>query len=748
MITQEKKAELRECLERAGFKGSGDDMRGNSPFRPGSDSAGFNVTFGESGGPMGWKDHVTGESGKLADLAARYGIMDWEGQANGHTNINPEYIYTDEGGQPIYKVIRTEKKGFPQTHLCPDKGKWVWSLGGNPTKCNCPKIKTIPYHLPQLVAAERAAPVIIPEGEKDVHTAEKLGFIATCNSGGAGNWSQMDEARQRHFAGRNIIVIADNDEPGMNHATDVASRLSGVAGTIKIITFNGPPGYDLSDWVNDGHDGNDLLEVMDSHTGNGVLEVGGNGVLEVAIDPLDDTPDTPDLLPYPAADEGNAQAFLLLHGNEYLYTNELGWLYYNGKYWAAKGGDERLNRAIVATLIERRTQAVGADLEPIVKATKPSANNVRNCKYMLQSLLWDSIDNFDNDPGALNCANGVVNLKTGVLTPHDQGQRFTYCLSVDFKYDADSTSWERWLLETTGGKQEIVDYMQMALGYSITGNRNEKVIFYLYGRANSGKGVFTETLLELLGNPLSAEVDFSMFTVRRDGDSQNFDMADLKPTRFVAASETNKYQALNPRRVKVSTGGNKIRCAHKHGKFFEYFPQFTIWLTANESVNADADDEALWERVCVIHFPGHYVGDKEDKSLKSRMLKKEALEGVLAWCVAGAAAWYGSLPSGLKRPPSLVTETKKHRDENDEVNQFLGENYTDVSGKYVSYPALYAQYELWCQANGVTPKKKKSLTLSLKRKGYETGGNDNRESMDDGPITRQVQVVRGLKLEC
>lgn len=449
-------------------------------------------------------------------------------------------------------------------------------------------------------------------------------------------------------------------------------------------------------------------------------------------------------------DEGNAQCVARLYADQFLYCEALGWLHYNGQYWQRDQSETELDRAIVETLKARRIEGVKAENEKLVRAAKPSATNVRNCKFLFKSLVPVNVSSFDNDPDLLNCKNGVVDLRTGDLTPHDPGQRFTYCLPVAFNPAADSTFWENWLLQAVGGCQEIVDYMQMALGYTITGHNNEKSLFYVYGRANSGKGVMTETLLKLFGSPLSTEVDFSMFTMRRDGDSQNFDLAGLKPTRFIAASETNKYQALNPRRIKAATGGNAIRCAHKHGPLFTYWPQFTIWLSANEPVNADADDDALWLRVCVIHFPGSYTGDKEDKTLKAKMLQPETLEGILAWIVAGAAAWYGSLPAGLQRPPSLVEETQKHRDDNDEVRQFLDENYVDAPGEYVSYPAMYAQYEIWCQSNGVTPKKKRSFTTSLKRKEYETGGNDNREYMNfeqgGKPITKQVQVVRGLKL--
>jgi putative DNA primase/helicase len=389
--------------------------------------------------------------------------------------------------------------------------------------------------------------------------------------------------------------------------------------------------------------------------------------------------------------------------------NQPGWLFYNGKYWTAEQAPEILDRHIVNMLIARCTAAMNEGTDPstgkfveeaLVKFCTPNNNKIQSCKGNLRSIISTSISSFDNDKDLLNCRNGVVNLRTGALIPHDPSQRFTYCIPVDYKPNADYSAWVTWLRDTVGGDLDTVKYIQAAVGYSLCGHTSEECLFYVHGPTRSGKGTFAETILKLLGEPLASGVDFASFTGQRDGDSQNFDLAGLKASRFVVASESNKYQFLNPRRIKAITGGDAIRCAHKHGPFFSYFPQFKIWLFSNEPVRGDSEDEALWARVNVISFPNSHLG-KEDKALKQKMLAPTNLEAVLAWAVAGAIEWYAN---GLQKPAKVASVTQKQRAGNDFSQQFIDECLTAAPGQFLPNPVLKAVYTGWCEAHNLTPK--------------------------------------------
>jgi len=442
-------------------------------------------------------------------------------------------------------------------------------------------------------------------------------------------------------------------------------------------------------------------------------------------------------------DEGHAQCVFMLHGAEYRHCDAYGWMHYNGKYWQMDSAEAQLDRAVVRTLKERRSLAAEAGREKLVRIARPTASNVRNTKYLFRSLVITDVNIFDRDPDRINCQNGVLDLRTGDLEPHKPEQFFTYCLPIEYNPQADPTSWVDLLLQWTNGDRAVVDYLQTAIGYSLTGHTWEECLFYLYGPPRSGKGTFTETLLAMLGKkPLATEVDFASFTAARENDSQNFDLAPLKPCRFVVASESSKYRTLNAAKVKALTGGNDIMCAFKHKDHFTYRPEFKIWLSSNWPVNADVDDDALWYRVHVICFPNSYV-DREDKRLKARCKGRQNLEAVLAWAIKGAIRWYNQDSQGLQVPKQIKAATEQHRIDLDYVGQWLEEciEQTGNPNHFVANAAIYLSYQNWCKENGVEPKRKRSLSMELDRKGLQT-----QQIKWDPSLQKTVRGITGIAL--
>lgn len=418
-----------------------------------------------------------------------------------------------------------------------------------------------------------------------------------------------------------------------------------------------------------------------------------------------------------ADDEGNARCALAMFGREFCFSENLGWMRYTGAHWSRLEAEAAVDRMILAVLKLRRQTAVTADKEAIVKATIGSARRVRDCKALFRSLVSADVESFDKHPNELNVANGVIDLRSKTLTPHCPEQRFTYCIPIAYHQEADFSAWVSFLSDSLASAPGLLNYLQMAVGYSLTGLTWEECLWYIFGPSRSGKGIFTETLLALLGQPLSIEVDFATFTSKRDGDTQNFDLAPLKPTRFVVTSESNKYETLNTGKIKQLTGGNYVRCAFKNRDLFTYRPQFKAWLVSNQPVNADVDDDALWYRVKVIEFPNSHIG-AEDKSLKARMRSPENLAGVLAWAVEGAAKWFAS-PNGLEHPAAVLRATYDQRNDLDMVQAWIEEKCKTELTTWASHADLYQSYERWCKENGVPPKTQKGFSQALKSKGFE-----------------------------
>lgn len=440
------------------------------------------------------------------------------------------------------------------------------------------------------------------------------------------------------------------------------------------------------------------------------------------------------------SDEGNAQCINRLYPGHFLYNDAFGWLHWTGSHWDQEGAEAALDRATVVTLLSRIEAASQPDTfeegGKLRKFCLPNKGRVQGAEHLLQSLVVAQPSQFDTEPDLLNCANGVVDLRTGQLIAHDPGQRFTYCSPVDYKPAASSDQWISFLDAAVGAEQ--AEYLQLAVGYTLTGHTREEVLFYLYGPSRAGKGLFTETLQAVLGSPLAKEVNFGTFTAQRTGDSQNFDLAPLKACRLVAASESNSYERFNEAKLKALTGGNEVYAAFKHRDLFNYRPQFKIWLSSNQPANADPDDDAVWGRLRLIEFPHSHLGS-EDKMLKTRMKAPAVLEGVLAWAVRGAMQWYALGSKGLSEPAASASLKGEQRESLDAVGAWVEERCMLGEIYFSAFTDLYQNYEKWCKDSGVEPKRSKGLSTALQRKGFKTGRRS-----DNG---KQVRGFSGLQLD-
>jgi putative DNA primase/helicase len=158
--------------------------------------------------------------------------------------IDTVYAYADERGDPLFEVVRYSPKGFRQRRSN-GRGGWVWNLNGS---------RRVLYRLPEVLAASN---VLVVEGEKDADIARTLGFVATCNPGGAGKWRDQDSECLR---GKSVYIIADSDTPGRKHAQQVAVSLAGKAESLKVLEL--PGAKDLSEWIERGGTCSALLELI------------------------------------------------------------------------------------------------------------------------------------------------------------------------------------------------------------------------------------------------------------------------------------------------------------------------------------------------------------------------------------------------------------------------------------------------------------------------------------------------------
>ncbi len=212
---------LTEAVEQRDGRWEGSECRFRCPLPGHADhnpSARYNPVKGT------WYCDVCKEGGGRLGLARLLGLERLTGTSRPRPRVVATYDYRDAGGNLLFVVERTDPKGFRQKRPTAE-GRWIYSLEG---------IRRVPYRLPELLAADPAAPILIVEGEKDVDELRDRGFVATCNPEGAGKWR---DAYNPWFRGRHVVILPDDDEPGRRHAEQVARSLCGIAASVKVVVL-------------------------------------------------------------------------------------------------------------------------------------------------------------------------------------------------------------------------------------------------------------------------------------------------------------------------------------------------------------------------------------------------------------------------------------------------------------------------------------------------------------------------------
>ena len=588
-----------------------------------------------------------------------------------------EYDYCDGDGKLLFQVVRYRPKDFRQRRPDGQSG-WIWNMRG---------VQLVPYRLPAILKAKT---IYVVEGEQDVHSLEKLGIVATCNAGGAGKWRHK---YREHFRDKEVFVIPDADPPGHKHANAVAQSLQGVSASVRVIPM--PTGKDVSDWITAGGTAEQLLE----------LAAAASDYVPPppapAVTAPSQHPRAADLAGFRSTDLGNAELLVRWHGAGLRYCHLWQkWLAWDAKRWKVDDTGAVYRRAVDTV---REMYDVAADVHDPARRKAIAQWAIKSeSRARLDSMVALAANHagvlvqpseMDADPWLLCVNNGVVNLRTGELRPHDRDDLITKLAPVRFTPDAPAPRWKRFLAEVFEPHPDLVPFLQRAIGYSLTGITREECLFLLHGTGRNGKGTLIKLIDDVLGD-YAGTADFSTFVQRRDDSGPRDDIAHMAGKRFVSAQESREGAPLAESLLKWLTGGDKVRARRLYENSWEFTPTHKIWLATNHKPRVRGNDSAIWSRIKLISFDVSFEG-REDRDLKDTLAAE--LEGILSWAVEGCLLWQ---THGLAFPQSVTAATAEYRHESDAVGRFIDERC--VVGEYAQARAksLYTEYKQWTDENG------------------------------------------------
>jgi putative DNA primase/helicase len=202
--------------------------------------------------------------------------------------------------------------------------------------------------------------------------------------------------------------------------------------------------------------------------------------------------------------------------------------------------------------------------------------------------------------------------------------------------------------------------------------------------------------------------------VQRNTGAPRNDLAALVGARLVLASEAGQDASFDEAVVKQVTGQDTVSCRYLYGEFFEYKPQFKVWLATNYKPIIRGSDDAIWRRIRLIPFEQQIKGDKRDLKLSEKL--KVELPGILAWAVRGCLNWR---ENGLGKPRTMVKATMEYRDESDQVGRFVSDRCVLGKDHYISGRQLFDAYVQFCSQQGERYLANNVFAAQIAKRGIE-----------------------------
>lgn len=640
-----------------------------------------------------WTDRATGDGGDIFDLIAAHLALSVHADFHRVLDAAAELL----GRARLAPVRKAKKQAAPVDELGPATAKWDYldasgkliavvyrydPPGGRKQfrPWDAKRHKMAPpdprplYNQPGMTFATQ---VVLVEGEKCAQALIDAHIVATTAMHGAN--APVDKTDWSPLVGKSVLIWPDRDKPGWEYATQAAQAILSAGAKSCHILY--PPeeaaeGWDVADAIAEGYDVATFLTHGPRLQMHDVAD---------DVDPVVSSDES-----VWGTEDALALSFTRRYHRDWRYVAAWGrWLVWDGQRW-------RTEDTLAATDLIRsvcRQTAVRAD-NPKVAAKLASAGTVSGVERLARADRRHAAttDEWDADPWLLNTPGGVVDLKTGRMRPHDRADRMTKITTAT--PSGDCPIWRQFIDEVTGGDKELQSYLQRMVGYALTGSTQEHALFFLYGTGANGKSVFVNTLATILGDyATNAPMDTFMETRT---DRHPTDMAGLRGARFVAAIETEQGKRWAESKLKNLTGGDKISARFMRQDFFEFFPQFKLFVAGNHKPAIRNIDEAMKRRLHLIPFTITVPPERRDKNLQQKLLAER--DGILTWAVQGCLDWQRH--GRLSPPQRVVDATEEYFEAEDALGRWLDERCVREANAKSLTAELFNDWKQWAEATG------------------------------------------------
>jgi putative DNA primase/helicase len=428
---------------------------------------------------------------------------------------------------------------------------------------------------------------------------------------------------------------------------------------------------------------------------------------------------------WPMTDLGNSERLLaMLKGNALYEHKGATWYFWDTKRFRLDETGESYAKAKEAVR-GIRDEAAGIRDEKY-KTMMEKWAKASETKGKIESMivlarngtnLAVTAEELDANHAHLNLANGIFDLDDFKLYEHHIDARCTKLIDIEFDPAAECPKWMAFLNVIFDNKQDVIDFIQRAVGYSLSGLLSENCLFFAYGSGKNGKSVFFQAM-EMLFQDYFQKAPTDMLMMKRGESGASNDVARLRGTRFVAAAELPEGKRFDESKVKDLTGDDTLVARPMYRDFFEFKPSHKLWVYGNHKPVITGTDDGIWRRIRLIPFTVTISEDQRRPAHEIRAEFAAEMPGILRWALNGYYLWKHD--GGLQTPASVLEATASYRQEMDGLGVFIDEYLSRSEVHTVPAADVYRVYKEWAEKNGEYVMKTRAFNTRLRERGYET----------------------------
>jgi putative DNA primase/helicase len=426
---------------------------------------------------------------------------------------------------------------------------------------------------------------------------------------------------------------------------------------------------------------------------------------------------------YDMNDKGNGELFAEIYKDKARYNvTAKQWYVYDGIIWKEDTEGmyvSRLAKALFDSLLVYAVKVEDKIQQQYIEHVT-RLGRLRNRRTMIEDAKDKySIcnDDLDKDIYLLNCKNCVIDLKTFEVLEHDADLLLSKVSNIEYEPTAECELFLKFIKDVMQDDKEKIEYIQKLLGYSLTGDTREETCYILYGNTTrNGKSTLVETISYMLGNEGGYSMNTNPETLaqkqNKDSRQASGDIARLKGTRFLNASEPPKKMIFDVGLLKNLLGRDSITARHLHEREFQFIPCFKLFINTNFLPLITDDTLFSSGRINVITFDRHFKSGEQDKTLKDKLKTKESISGIFNWCLDGLKKYY---KEGAEPPQCVKESTLEYRKNSDKIGNFIIEVLEESTLNSMAKD-VYDAYQEWCKDNGYGSENKRNFFAELKSK--------------------------------